>query len=103
MHDCGTLHNILALYEPASGQKTNKAKTALFFSKNTPLSTRTTILTMFGMSSTTQFENIWVFLRSWGDQRNVPLMRLKTEFGEGCKGGKRSFYHKRAKKSLSRQ
>jgi hypothetical protein len=53
MHDCGVLHNVLALYERASGQKTNKAKTTLFFSKNTPHSTRTTILTMFGTSPTT--------------------------------------------------
>jgi hypothetical protein len=102
MHDCGTLHNVLALYERASGQKTNKAKTALFFSKNTPLSTRTTILTMFGTSSTTQFEKYLGLPPIMGDQRSVPLMRLKTEFGKGCKGGKISFYHKRIKKSLSR-
>ncbi len=100
MHDCGTIHNVLTLYERASGQKTNKAKTTLFFSKNTPPSTRTTILTMFGTSPTSHFlRNIWVFLRSWGDQRNGLLMRSKTEFGKGCKGGKRSFYHKRAEKS----
>jgi hypothetical protein len=30
-HDCGVLHNILALYERASGQKINEAKTTLFF------------------------------------------------------------------------
>ena len=53
MHDCGVLHNVLALYEQASGQKINETKTALFFSKNTPPSTRESILTMFGTSSTT--------------------------------------------------
>ena len=52
IHDCGALHNVLATYEQASGQKINKAKTALFFSKNTPPSTRTSILTMFGTSAT---------------------------------------------------
>ena len=56
IHDCGALHNVLAIYERASGQKINKAKTALFFSKNTPPSTRTSILTMFGTSATSQFE-----------------------------------------------
>ena len=56
IHDCGAFHNVLAIYERASGQKINKAKTALFFSKNTPPSTRTSILTMFGTSATSQFE-----------------------------------------------
>ncbi len=34
--DCEALHNLLLLYEKASGQKINGEKTALFFSKNTP-------------------------------------------------------------------
>uniref|UniRef100_A0A2N9F4Z0 Reverse transcriptase domain-containing protein n=1 Tax=Fagus sylvatica TaxID=28930 RepID=A0A2N9F4Z0_FAGSY len=56
IHDCGALHNVLAIYERASGQKINNAKTALFFSKNTSPSTCTSILTMFGTSATSQFE-----------------------------------------------
>ena len=57
-HDCGVLHNILALYERASGQKINEQKQRFFFfpSKNTPLATRLDITYMFGTSNSIQFE-----------------------------------------------
>ena len=55
-HDGGALYAILKLYERASGQKINEAKRAIFFSKNTPNSIRSDILSMFGTSSSSQFE-----------------------------------------------
>ena len=54
--DCNVLLHLLALYERASGQKINGEKTALFYSKNTPVETRAVLTVMFGTSHTTQFE-----------------------------------------------
>ena len=54
--DCGIIQNLLSLYEKASGQKVNGDKTALFFSKNTPLAKKSDILSLFGTLPTTQFE-----------------------------------------------
>ena len=35
MNDCNELHHVLKVYEDASSQQLNKAKTSLFFSNNT--------------------------------------------------------------------
>jgi hypothetical protein len=56
MSECAVLQQLLALYERASGQQINGAKTALFFSKNTVQDTREAIIAMFGTSQSTQFE-----------------------------------------------
>jgi hypothetical protein len=54
--DSQALLNVLSVYERASGQKVNGAKTALFFSHNTPQPCRAQIIDLFGTSPTTQFE-----------------------------------------------
>ncbi len=54
--ECSILHEILSLYERASGQKINREKTALFFSHNTPQEHREQIMAHFGTNQTTQFE-----------------------------------------------
>ena len=36
MEECNALQQILKVYEDASGQQLNRAKTSLFFSRNTP-------------------------------------------------------------------
>jgi hypothetical protein len=46
----------LAIYEQASGQKLNKDKTSIFFSRNTKLATKQHILSVAGVESTNQFE-----------------------------------------------
>ena len=38
--ECDALQRILRVYEKASGQQLNQAKTSLFFSKNTPLQSK---------------------------------------------------------------
>ena len=54
--ECLALQHILNLYESASGQMVNGDKTAVFFSHNTNLATRSDILHMFGTSATIKFE-----------------------------------------------
>jgi len=72
---------VLKLYERASGQQLNAAKTSIFFSKNTSLET-----------------NTWDCQRWWGDPRLV----LSKVFVVGCRRrltvGRRSSYPKLEKR-----
>uniref|UniRef100_A0A2N9FBI7 Reverse transcriptase domain-containing protein n=1 Tax=Fagus sylvatica TaxID=28930 RepID=A0A2N9FBI7_FAGSY len=54
--ECEKLGLLLELYEAASGQKINRQKTAIFFSKNTEDSVRADILRFWGASNTAHFE-----------------------------------------------
>ncbi len=54
--ECEKLGLLLELYEAASGQKINRQKTAIFFSKNTEDSVRADILLFWGASNTAHFE-----------------------------------------------
>jgi hypothetical protein len=50
------IQDILAIYEQASGQKLNREKTSIFFSRNTKMATKQHILLVAGVKSTNQFE-----------------------------------------------
>jgi hypothetical protein len=50
------IQDILAIYEQASGQKLNREKTSIFFSRNTKVATKQHILSVAGVNSTSQFE-----------------------------------------------
>ena len=46
--ECQEIQRILQVYEASSGQKLNRSKTSLFFSRNTENATKEAIKTMFG-------------------------------------------------------
>ena len=48
MEECDRLIKVLEEYDGDSGQKLNKEKTSLFFSKNTPRETREYVQQRFG-------------------------------------------------------
>ena len=48
MENCDELQRVLGVYERASGQQLNRAKTSLFFSKNTPRDIQSEIQRKFG-------------------------------------------------------
>ena len=48
LEECNELQRIFSVYEAASGQQLNKAKTALFFSKSTPHAIQEEIKARFG-------------------------------------------------------
>lgn len=50
------IQEILGLYEQASGQKLNRDKTSIFFSRNTKQETKDFILSIVGVSSSTSYE-----------------------------------------------
>ena len=56
MNDCNSLQRILKVYEDASGQQLNRAKTSLFFSCNTDRDIQEEIKTRFGAQIIRQHE-----------------------------------------------
>ena len=56
MQECNHIQAILADFEAASGQKLNRDKTTLFFSKATPLVTQENIINLLGVSEIKQYE-----------------------------------------------
>jgi hypothetical protein len=46
----------LDIYEKASGQKLNRDKTSIFFSKNTKVATKAQLMLVIGVSLTRQYE-----------------------------------------------
>ena len=56
MEECGKVLEILNMYEEASGQKVNRSKTALFFSKCTLTETKHDIKVALGVPEIMQYE-----------------------------------------------
>ena len=56
MAECAALQRILKVYEDASGQQLNRAKTSLFFSRNTPSAIQEEIKQRFGTQVIKQHE-----------------------------------------------
>ena len=54
--ECGKVMEILNLYEMATGQKVNRSKTSLFFSKNTPTDLKHEIKVALGVLEIMQYE-----------------------------------------------
>ena len=54
--ECQKVLDILSTYENLSGQKLNKKKTALFFSKSTPMDVQSEIMTELGVTELKQYE-----------------------------------------------
>lgn len=56
MEECGKVLEILNMYEVALGQKVNRSKTSLFFSKNTSIDVKHEIKVALGVSEIMQYE-----------------------------------------------
>ena len=56
MEECGKVLEILNMYEMASGQKVNRSKTSLFFSKSTPAELKHEIKVALGVPEIMQYE-----------------------------------------------
>ena len=56
MEKCGKILEILNIYEEASGQKVNRSKTSLFFSKNTSTNVKHEIKVALGVPKIIQYE-----------------------------------------------
>ena len=56
MEECGKVLEILNMYEVALGQKVNRSKTSLFFSKNTSIDVKHEIKVVLGVLEIMQYE-----------------------------------------------
>ena len=90
---------LLNLYEKASGQKINSAKTTLFFSKNVLDSTKETIKNLLGVAEIKEYEKYLGLLAVVGRNKKASLNYIKDRVWENSKGGRRNYFLNRAKKS----
>ena len=56
VQECMHIQDLLSTYEDASGQKLNRDKTTLFFSKNTNRGIHDSIIDLFGVPEVKQYE-----------------------------------------------
>lgn len=56
MQEWGFLNHILCLYETTSGQKLNRDKTSLVFSKNTKQATKSFLMEVAGLNASTSLD-----------------------------------------------
>uniref|UniRef100_A0A2N9GN60 Reverse transcriptase zinc-binding domain-containing protein n=1 Tax=Fagus sylvatica TaxID=28930 RepID=A0A2N9GN60_FAGSY len=75
--ECNTIKSLLSIYEDALGQKMNQAKTNLFFSFNTPLSTCENIQAIFGAQVSRQAEKYLGLPPMVGRNKKLAFAELK--------------------------
>uniref|UniRef100_A0A2N9HU49 CCHC-type domain-containing protein n=1 Tax=Fagus sylvatica TaxID=28930 RepID=A0A2N9HU49_FAGSY len=87
-NECVALQGVLALYANASGQVVNNDKTALFFSCNTPQTTRDSICSIFGTTPTNQFEKYLGLPPVVGRAKRRAFNEIKDRVGRRLQGWK---------------
>ena len=78
VEECGRVIKVLEDYERDSGQKLNKEKTSLFFSKNTNKEVQKQIKEKFGAQIVQHHESTWGYLLLWEKAKERPLIASKT-------------------------
>ena len=99
VEDVEAIQVLLNLYEKASGQKINSAKTTLFFSKNVLDSTKETIKNLLGVAEIKEYEKYLGLPAVVGRNKKASLNYIKDRVWENSKGGRRNYFLNRAKKS----
>ena len=88
MSECQKVWDILHDYEVASGQKINKDKNSLFFSKNTGTSTQAEIKNLFGAQVIKQHERCLGLPSLIGRRKKKDFNRIKDQLGQKIAGWK---------------
>ena len=88
LEECDELQRIFSVYEAASGQQLNKAKTALFFSKNTPRAIQEEIKSRFGAQVIRQHEKYLGLPSLVGRSKKNTFHDLKDKLGKKLSGWK---------------
>ena len=86
--------HILRSYERVSGQKVNRSKTTLFFSKNTHTDIKTSIKHALGSKRLCIMKNTQGCHHLWEKEKRPASTTLRRECGKNSKVGKGSYYHK---------
>jgi hypothetical protein len=98
--ECMRLLAVLEQYEKASGQVINKEKTALFFSKNTPEQTKSTIQHLWGVNGTSNFEKYLGLPAMVGRKKQTIFSGLKERVAHRIQGWKERLLSKAGREIL---
>lgn len=85
------IQGILASYEKASGQKLNREKTSIFFSRNTKEETKNFIMTVAGVNATNRYEKYLGLPNLIGRFRVSAFNGIKGKIWEKLQGWKENF------------
>ena len=97
---CNALQRILHLYEQAFGQQLNRAKTSLFFSKNTPSEIQEEIKTRFGAQVIKQHERYLGLPSLVGRNKQSIFKSIKEKLRKKLAGWKEKMLSKIGKEIL---
>ena len=88
MTECRHIQELLALYETASGQKLNKDKTAIFFSKNTPQQDQNAIKNLLHIPAIRSYEKYLGLPSFIGRSKKICFSQIKERVWSKLKGWK---------------
>jgi hypothetical protein len=94
------IQKVLDDYEKASGQKINKNKTSLFFSRNTKEEVKNQILSIAGISSTQRYEKYLGLPALIGRSKVSSLSGIKGRIWDKMQGWKEKFLSQAGKEVL---
>ena len=100
MSECDTLQQILKVYEHASGQQLNRAKTSLFFSRNTLYEIQEEIKERFGAQVIKQHEKYLGLLSLVGKNKRSTFNEIKEKLCKKLAGWKEKLLSKAGKEVL---
>ena len=84
--ECQKVLDILSTYENLSGQKLNKKKTTLFFSKSTPMDVQSEIMTELGVTELKQYEAYLGLSALVGRNKRASFDQLKQRVWKRLQG-----------------
>ena len=88
MSDLDVIQRILLLYEQASGQKLNREKTTVFFSKATPVERKLEIIDFLGVSEVREYDKYLGLLAVVGRNKKASLNFIKERMWNKLQGWK---------------
>lgn len=100
--ECQKIKEILGWYDVASGQQLNQNKTTLFLSNDTPRDQKDKLIEVLRVPTMQQYEKYLGLLLMLVELKKSALLKSRKGCGGGFKGGRKNFYHKQAKRFLSK-
>ena len=99
MEECDKVLHILESYERVSGQKVNRSKTALFFSKSTHVDIKTSFKHALGVQEIMHYEKYLGLPSLVGKgKKKASFNYIKERVWQNSKVGKGSYYHKQGRR-----